>query len=295
MEIKLVDLTKDYGQFRALDHISLDIPGGMFGLLGPNGAGKTTLMRILATLLVPTCGSVEIGGFDVLRQGASIRQRLGYLPQDFDFYPSMKAFELLEYIAILKNVPSSQRKAQVEAVLAEVNLLEQARRKVGTFSGGMRQRLGIAQALLGNPELLIVDEPTAGLDPEERIRFRNLLVGLSKRSTVLLSTHIVADVEFCNGLAVLEQGKVVFIGSPSELANRARHAVWQVNVPMEQWSELERRYTVLATQMTNGMVQARLLASKPPRADAQPLLPRLEDGYVAVIQSHHPHREANYA
>lgn len=286
MEITVENLTKDYGQFRALDHISLHITGGMFGLLGPNGAGKTTLMRILATLLLPTSGRVEIGGFDVLRQGASIRQRLGYLPQEFGFYPSLKAFELLEYIAILKNVPSNQRKVQVETVLAEVNLLEQAQRKVGTFSGGMRQRLGIAQALLGNPELLIVDEPTAGLDPEERIRFRNLLARLSKRSTVLLSTHIVADVEFCNGVAVLEQGKLVFSGSPAELAARARHAVWQVKVPVERWPEVERRYTVLATQVADGMVQARLLASAPPLADAQSLPPRLEDGYVAVIQDH---------
>lgn len=286
MEILLEDLTKEYGRFLALDRISLHIAGGMFGLLGPNGAGKTTMMRILATLLAPTRGKVEIGGFDILRQGASIRQRLGYLPQDFGFYPGLKAFELLEFIAILKNVPPRQRKTQVEAALTEVNLLEQAHRKVGAFSGGMRQRLGIAQALLGNPELLIVDEPTAGLDPEERIRFRNLLTRLSERSTVLISTHIVADVEFCKGLAVLEQGRLVFSGSPDELADRARHGVWQVEVPLEQWPEVEKRYPILATRVGDGKVQARLLAGSPPLADAQPLAPRLEDGYVAVIQNH---------
>lgn len=295
MEIILTEVTKEYGNFQALSNITMHIPGGMFGLLGPNGAGKTTLIRILATLLVPTRGKVEIGGFDALRQGDNIRQRLGYLPQEFGFYPSLKAFELLEYIAILKNVPKSQRKSQVETVLAEVNLLDQAHRKVGTFSGGMRQRLGIAQALLGNPELLIVDEPTAGLDPEERIRFRNLLARLSKKSTVLLSTHIVADVELCDSLVVLERGRLVFSGSPVELAARASHIVWQVKVPVEQWPEVERRYTVLATQIADGTVQARLLASDPPQADAQPLAPRFEDGYMAVIQNHQKQREESHA
>lgn len=295
MEIVLENLTKDYGNFRSLDKVNLKICGGMFGLLGPNGAGKTTMMRILATLLLPTDGKVEIGGFDVLREGASIRKRLGYLPQDFGFYPNLKVFQMLEYIAILKNIPPNQRREQVDNVLEAVNLMGEAHRRVGTLSGGMRQRLGIAQALLGKPDLLIIDEPTGGLDPEERIRFRNLLAQLSKRTTVLLSTHIVADVEFCTGLAVLDRGRLIFVGNPADLAARAHNLVWQVEVPIEHWSEVDRRYTVLATQMVQGKVQARLLTSNPPLADAQPIVPRLEDGYVAVIQNNHTQRGVRHA
>lgn len=285
MEIIISQLTKDYGRFRALDNITLHISGGMFGLLGPNGAGKTTMMRILATLLVPTSGEVNIGGIDVLRKPGSIRKRLGYLPQSFGFYRNFNAFEMLDYIAILKNVPPKQRKGQIYAALEEVNLLKEAHRKVGTYSGGMRQRLGIAQALLGEPDLLIVDEPTAGLDPEERIRFRNLLARLTRRSTVLLSTHIVADVESCTGLAVLDQGRVVFCGSPGELIDQARDMVWKVEVPIEKWSEVEANYPVLSAQVLDGSVRARLLATHPPLARAQPVAPRLEDGYVAVIKT----------
>lgn len=286
MEINVSQLTKDYGRFRALDDITFQIPEGMFGLLGPNGAGKTTLMRILTTLLTPTSGQVQIGRYDLLRDAGEIRQRLGYLPQDFGFYRSLTAWEILDYIATLKNVPTRQRKDQIQTVLAEVNLLADARRKVGAFSGGMRQRLGIAQALLGQPELIVVDEPTAGLDPEERIRFRNLLARLAERRTVLLSTHIVADIEAsCSSLAVLHQGRLIFNGSPQELMEQARGRVWRAAVPAERWGEYEQRFPVLASRSVNGRMEARLLSEHAPAPDSSPAEPGLEDGYVAVMQS----------
>lgn len=286
MEICINNLTKDYGKFRALDSISLHIPGGMFGLLGPNGAGKTTLLRILTTLLAPTSGQVKIGDFDVMRSPGAVRQLLGYLPQDFGFYRSLTAFEMLDYISSMKNIPVHRRKEQVISALTEVHLLEEARRKVGTFSGGMRQRLGIAQALLGDPKLIIVDEPTAGLDPEERIRFRNLLARLAQDRTVLLSTHIVADIEVsCTGLAVLNRGKLVFSGTTESLISQARGAVWQIDVPADIWPKLEAQHPVLSTRMHNGHMLARLLASQSPLSEAQPMEPDLEDGYMAVIKS----------
>ena len=285
MEISVSQLTKNYGKFLALDNCSLHIPGGMFGLLGPNGAGKTTLLRILTTLLAPTSGQVRVGELDVMQNPGAVRQRLGYLPQDFGFYRTLTAFEMLDYIGAMKNVPARLRKEQVLSALTEVHLLEESRRKVGTFSGGMRQRLGIAQTLLGDPELIVVDEPTAGLDPEERIRFRNLLSRLSQDRTVLLSTHIVADIEAsCAGLAVLNRGKLVFSGTPDVLVNQARGVVWQVDVPVESWPRLEAQHPVLATRMQNGRMQARLLADHPPFSGAQSVEPDLEDGYMAVMK-----------
>ena len=295
MEITISQLTKDYGKFRALDSISLHIPGGMFGLLGPNGAGKTTLLRILTTLLTPTRGQVRIGEFDVVLKPGAVRQRLGYLPQDFGFYRSLTAFEMLDYIGAMKNVPAQQRKEQIQRALAEVHLLEESRQKVGTFSGGMRQRLGIAQALLGDPKLIVVDEPTAGLDPEERIRFRNLLARLAQDRTVLLSTHIVADIEAsCTSLAVLNRGGLIFSGTPEILINKARGVVWQVDVSPQEWIKVEARYPVLATRTQNGRLQARLLASASPFSEAQPVEPDLEDGYMAVMKSTKGQKEIRY-
>ncbi|MEN4099672.1 MAG: ABC transporter ATP-binding protein [Anaerolineaceae bacterium] len=296
MEITISHLTKDYGKFRALDDISVHIPGGMFGLLGPNGAGKTTLMRILTTLLKPTSGQVTIGSYNLLTDPGEIRRRLGYLPQEFGFYRSLTAFEMLEYIAALKNVPVGQHAEQARAALAEVNLLAEARRKVGSFSGGMRQRLGIAQALLGGPDFMVVDEPTAGLDPEERIRFRNLLARLAEQRTVLLSTHIVADIEAsCTGLAVLDRGRLVFYGSPAALREKAEGVVWQVEAPAERWPDLEARYPVLSTRAVNGRIHARLLADQPPLANAQPLEPGVEDGYVMVMRANQAQQETRHA
>jgi ABC-2 type transport system ATP-binding protein len=285
VEIIITQLTKYYSKIRALDDVSLNITGGMYGLLGPNGAGKTTLLRILTTLLAPTSGQARIGEFDVMKNPEKVRQRLGYLPQDFGFYRSLTAFETLDYIAIMKNVPRHKRKEQVLAVLAEVHLVDKALKKVGTFSGGMRQRLGIAQALLGEPELLVVDEPTAGLDPEERLRFRNLLARLAQERTVLLSTHIVADVEAsCSGLAVLDRGRLVFHGSPAELVAKAWGNVWEVDVDEGEWRRIDGRYPVLSSRIVDGRMQVRLLAEDAPLDRAQPVEPTLEDGYMAAMK-----------
>jgi ABC-2 type transport system ATP-binding protein len=285
VEIIITQLTKYYSKIRALDDVSLNITGGMYGLLGPNGAGKTTLLRILTTLLAPTSGQARIGEFDVMKNPEKVRQRLGYLPQDFGFYRSLTAFETLDYIAIMKNVPRHKRKEQVLAVLAEVHLVDKALQKVGTFSGGMRQRLGIAQALLGEPELLVVDEPTAGLDPEERLRFRNLLARLAQERTVLLSTHIVADVEAsCSGLAALDRGRLVFHGSPAELVAKAWGNVWEVDVDEGEWRRIDGRYPVLSSRIVDGRMQVRLLAEDAPLDRAQPVEPTLEDGYMAAMK-----------
>jgi ABC-type multidrug transport system ATPase subunit len=203
---------------------------------------------------------------------------------------------MLDYIGAMKNVPARLRKEQVLKALTEVHLLEESRRKLGTFSGGMRQRLGIAQALLGDPELIVVDEPTAGLDPEERIRFRNLLSRLAQQRTVLLSTHIVGDVEAnCAGLAVLNHGRLVFSGSPAALREQARGSVWQVDAPTERWPALEARYPVLAVQALGGGIQGRLLADHPPMDSARPAEPRLEDGYVHVMKTNAAEQGARHA
>lgn len=286
MDVHILKLTKYYGKFRALCEINLSIPGGMFGLLGPNGAGKTTLMRIITTLIPLSSGQVVVEGVDVMKEPQRVRKSLGYIPQDFGFCKSLRAWEVLDYIGAMKNIPAQKRKSQIEAVLEEVNLTREAARRVGTFSGGMKQRLGIAQALLGDPELIVVDEPTAGLDPEQRIRFRNLLARLSRRRTIILSTHIIGDIEAsCSGLAVLNLGRLAFSGSPQELVEYARDRVWQVNVQAEEWRKLELHYPVLSSRSVNGNIEARLLADHAPVAGSSLTEPSLEDGYIAVMNS----------
>jgi len=286
VDVHILKLTKYYGKFRALCEINLSIPGGMFGLLGPNGAGKTTLMRIITTLIPLSSGQVVVEGVDVMKEPQRVRKSLGYIPQDFGFYKSLRAWEVLDYIGAMKNIPAQKRKSQIEAVLEEVNLTREAARRVGTFSGGMKQRLGIAQALLGDPELIVVDEPTAGLDPEQRIRFRNLLARLSRRRTIILSTHIIGDIEAsCSGLAVLNLGRLAFSGSPQELVEYARDRVWQVNVQAEEWRKLELHYPVLSSRSVNGNIEARLLADHAPVAGSSLTEPSLEDGYIAVMNS----------
>lgn len=289
MEIIISNLTKDYGKIRALDEVSLHIGGGMFGLLGPNGAGKTTLMRIITTLVPPTSGRVMVSGLDVTKDPGAVRRQLGYLPQEFGFYKALNAREMLDYIAVMKNIPPENRRIQVSQVLEAVNLKDAALRKVGGLSGGMKQRLGIAQALLGDPQLLIVDEPTAGLDPEERIRFRNLLARLSRERTVLLSTHIVADIEAsCSGMAVLDRGKLIFIGTPQDLIQQAKGQVWQIELGAEEWEGVEGRYPILSSRSMNGMMQVRLLADHNPLGRGIPIEALVEDGYMAVMKSRRP-------
>lgn len=284
MNVKVEHLTKDYGKFRALDDISLDIGTGMFGLLGPNGAGKTTLMKIITTVLRPTSGHVMAAGQDVMRDPHTVRQNLGYLPQDFGFYKSLNAYELLDYIGTMKNIPRQHRRQQIDNVLEQVNLHRDAKRRVGDYSGGMKQRLGIAQALMGDPVLLVVDEPTAGLDPEERIRFRNLLARISGQRTIILSTHIVADIEAsCNQVAVLNRGRLRFDGTPAELIAHAQDKVWEIEINPAEYEHIEQRYAVISSRATNGRMMLRLIADENPLGRGASLQPGLEDGYVAVM------------
>ncbi|NOK63216.1 MAG: ABC transporter ATP-binding protein [Chloroflexi bacterium AL-W] len=289
MPVSLTNLTKYYGNFCVLDHVSLQIEGGMFGLLGPNGSGKTTLMRLLATILRPSAGQMFIDNIDVLRHPARIRAQLGYLPQDFGFYKRLTAYETLSYIATMKQIARAERHQQIRQVLEQVNLIDVARRRVGGFSGGMCQRLGIAQALLGNPPLLIVDEPTAGLDPEERLRLRNLLVRLATQRTVLLSTHIVADIEAsCTALAVLNQGRLVFTGTLTDLVEQARGRVWQVETTPEQWEQLHADLRIVSSRSSGAKMLLRVLADDLPLAGATSVEPGLEDGYMAVMHGVRP-------
>lgn len=284
MDVQISHLVKDYGKFRALDDVSLNIGGGMFGLLGPNGAGKTTLMRIITTLMPLTSGTVTVGGVDVMRDPGFVRKHLGYIPQDFGFYKSLNAYELLDYVGTMKGLNGNERKKQVGALLEQVNLTKDAKRRIGGYSGGMKQRLGIAQALMGDPTLVVVDEPTAGLDPEERIRFRNLLTRISGQRTILLSTHIVGDIEAsCAAVAVLNRGRLVFKGSPDALVNQAQGKVWQVDIPQRDYDRLESDYRVISSRSVSGGLQVRLVATGAPPAGAIPVEAGLEEGYMAVM------------
>ncbi len=283
--IKVQGLTKTYkGNVQALRGVDLEIGPGMFGLIGPNGAGKTSLMRILAGLLRPTNGRVEIFGHDVTTANGkhAVKTALGYLPQELGLYPDLTAYEFLDYIAILKGITDgSMRRKQVAELLELVRLSDVAHRKLKTYSGGMKRRVGIAQALLGDPKLLIVDEPTAGLDPEERVRLRNLLSDTAARCTVILSTHIVEDISHsCNDLAVIDHGRVLFRGSPRDLITRARGRVWAITTTGER---PDSGLSVVSTlQQLNG-VQYRVLGTPPPHYQAAPLEPSLEDGYIWLM------------
>jgi ABC-2 type transport system ATP-binding protein len=289
MQINVTDLTKTFRRVRALDGVDLTVTAGMFGLLGANGAGKTTLMRILAGLLRPTAGRVRIGGHDVTTgQGRLAVQRvLGYLPQDLGVYPDLTAREFLDYLALLKGIDHRPtRRRRVGELLEVVSLGEAADRRLRGFSGGMRRRVGIAQALLADPKLLIVDEPTAGLDPEERIRFRTLLSHLAGNRTVLLSTHIVEDIaQTCHELAVLARGRLVFRGTVTALAEHARGHVWSLDTTGPAPSD----GTIVSALPHGGGMRYRVVAADPPAGAAEPVEPTLEDGYLALVRlSTHP-------
>jgi ABC-type multidrug transport system ATPase subunit len=286
MNIEINDLSKVYrGGVQALNAIDMTIPGGMFGLLGPNGAGKTTLMRILAGILRPTNGSIHIGEYDIdtERGRTSVKRMLGYLPQDLGMYPDLSAREFLDYVGILKGMDDRKaRRQRVEELLETVSLTNVANRKLKTYSGGMKRRIGIAQALLNDPKLLIVDEPTAGLDPEERIRFRNLLSDLGGDRTVLLSTHIVEDIaQTCRNLAIMKSGKVVFQGTTAELVGETRGKVWIITT---QGIKPEGNFTVVSTLNMGTTIQYRVVGELSPRAGAVPAEPSLEDGYVWLMR-----------
>ena len=286
MQVTINHLNKIYrGGVRALNNATLTIPGGMFGLLGPNGAGKTTLMRILAGILRPTDGELRIGEYDgtTERGRAAIKHMLGYLPQDLGMYPDLSAYEFLDYVGILKGLRLRQaRQQRIEELLEMVALSKVARRKVKTFSGGMKRRLGIAQALLNDPRFLIVDEPTAGLDPEERIRFRNLLSDLGGQRTVLLSTHIVEDIaQTCQNLAMMREGGCIFQGSALDVVNSARGSVWLVST---SGGRPEGNFIIVSTLNLGATVQYRVVGEPGVHLQSVPTEPTLEDGYVWLMR-----------
>lgn len=284
--LEIRNLTKTYDNgVKALNDVNLTIEKGMFGLLGPNGAGKSSLMRTIATLQQADTGSIIFDGIDVSENPDSIRRRLGYLPQDFDVYPRISALDLLDHMAILKGLDKrGERREAVESLLAQTNLWDARKKAVSTFSGGMKQRFGIAQALLGDPDLIIVDEPTAGLDPEERNRFHNLLADIGENKVVILSTHIVDDVEeLCSKLAILAGGKIQLIGEPGSVIDTLRGRVWRKVINKDQLSEHQQNYEVISTHLKSGQTVLHVLSDQPPSEGFESLTPDLEDVYFATL------------
>jgi ABC-2 type transport system ATP-binding protein len=295
MKLSISGLSKTYPNgTRALKGISLDVPPGMFGLLGRNGAGKSTLMRILATLQEPDEGTIRLGELDVIRQKEHVRETLGYLPQSFGFHPRVRAERLLDHFAVLKGlVDAGSRREAVTALLRRTNLWDVRNQRVGTFSGGMRQRLGVAVALLGNPTLIIVDEPTAGLDPEERVRFLNLLGEIGEASAVILSTHIVEDVEeLCSNLAIIDRGEILLAGAPARVIAEVRGRIWRRSVTREELPALERERSVISTKLLAGQMIAHVYAEECPGTGFEAVEPDLKDVYFAVMAGHRGARAA---
>ena len=284
--LELQNVTHVYSNgTRALDDVTLSIPKGMFGLLGPNGAGKSTLMRTVATLQTPTEGSIKFGDIDVLREPEKLRETLGYLPQDFGVYPRVSAYDMLDHMAVLKGVASArERKATVETLLNQTNLWNVRKKAIAGFSGGMRQRFGIAQALIGNPELIIVDEPTAGLDPEERNRFLNLLAEIGENVVVILSTHIVDDVlDLCPRMAVLANGRIQLEGAPVDLIEKSRGTVWAKTIDRDQLDAHRAKYEVISTRLFAGRTIIHILSPSDPSDGFEAVEGGLEDVYFSTL------------
>jgi ABC-2 type transport system ATP-binding protein len=271
----------------ALDNVMLDIPQGMFGLLGPNGAGKSTLMRCIATLQAPTSGSIRFDDIDVLAQPQRLREQLGYLPQDFGVYPRVSAQDLLDHLAVLKGIAGrGERRETVERLLQQVNLWSVRKKAVAGFSGGMRQRFGIAQALIGNPRLIIVDEPTAGLDPEERNRFNNLLVEIGQSVVIILSTHLVDDVtDLCSRMAIMNSGRIVASGQPRELIERQRGRIWSRAVNKADIETLRGQVNVIDARLREGRTVIHVYAATSPGPDYASVEATLEDVYFATLSA----------
>jgi ABC-type multidrug transport system ATPase subunit len=311
MQLTIRGLSKTYPNgTQALKDVSLDIPPGMYGLLGPNGAGKSTLMRILATLQEPDSGSVRLGGpslgagqtpsqgsggtIDVLQQKDEVRKTLGYLPQEFGVYPKVSAEDLLHHFALLKGIASKgDRKDVVEALLRQVNLWDVRKQKLGGYSGGMRQRFGVAVALLGNPKLMIVDEPTAGLDPAERVRFLNLLAELGENSVVLLSTHIVDDVsELCTRMAIIDRGEILLEAEPLRAVDDLRGRIWRRVISKQELAALEQEHAVISTKLLAGRTLVRVYSDSSPGGEFEAAEPDLEDVYFSTMSGRIGRRSA---
>lgn len=283
MEIVIDNLSKRYGKKEAIKNLSLKIPSGMYGLLGRNGAGKTSLTQILAALSVPTNGDIWLNGVSI-KETAKIREMVGYLPQDFSMYRSMTVLGAMDYLGLLSDIPKEIRKERIDELLEKVNLKDNAKTKIKALSGGMKRRLGIAQALLHNPQILIVDEPTTGLDPEERIRFRNLLSDFADDRIVLLSTHIASDIEsICDGVAVLNDGKLIFHGSTEELIRQADGKVYLITASKELDRHIKEKYVCLNMSNTRTGIQYRILSDTPPKEKGKIQSPTLEDGYMYLL------------
>ncbi|MGB0521915.1 MAG: ABC transporter ATP-binding protein [Flammeovirgaceae bacterium] len=285
--LSIQQLSKTYPNgVQALNNISLQLSNGMFGLLGPNGAGKSTLMRTIAALQEPSNGSIYFNETNITENPQAIRSCLGYLPQEFGVYPKISAFQLLDHLAVLKGVlAKKERKAQIEVLLHQTNLYDVRKKAVSTFSGGMRQRFGIAQALLGKPKLMIVDEPTAGLDPEERNRFHNLLSELGEQMIVLLSTHIVEDVrDLCTNMAIMNKGQLCLQGEPSQLIKQLAGKVWKKTILKSELAHYQSNYEVISSKLFTGKTQIRVLADYQPEGGFEPSDATLEDVYFTALK-----------
>lgn len=289
MDIKITGLSKVYPNgHAAVKDVNLEIESGMFGLLGPNGAGKSSFMRILVTVQKATCGTIIMDGMDINEHRHEIRKLIGYLPQDFTFFSKLKTWEFLDYAAKLSNtLKKKDRLIKVDKLLDQVGLLDVRERMANKLSGGMKRRLGIAQALIGEPKLLVIDEPTTGLDPEERIRFRNILSDLSQKDvTIILSTHIVGDISStCHNMAMLNKGEVAFKGSPEGMIDQVRGHVWQVNVDNEDFNALKAKYSVVSTIPVAGKWEVQLIANDQPHPNARNANPNLEHAYVYFMEN----------
>ncbi|HRI61156.1 MAG TPA: ABC transporter ATP-binding protein [Saprospiraceae bacterium] len=285
MQLTIRNLNKTYPNgVRALHDVSLDIPTGMYGLLGPNGAGKSTLMRTIATLQDADSGAATLGDIDVLKDKDAVRRTLGYLPQEFGVYPRISASEMLDHLAVLKGIPGNRRKEVVNALLQRVNLWEHRKKAVSSYSGGMRQRFGIAQALLGDPKLIIVDEPTAGLDPGERNRFYNLLSEIGENVIVILSTHIVEDVkELCSNMAIINLGKVLYAGAPDAALHALEGKVWEKAINKSEIEDYQQRYQVISSKLVGGRPIIHVLSDSNPGDGFEATEADLEDVFFAKI------------
>jgi ABC-type multidrug transport system ATPase subunit len=286
MRLEIEGLSKSYKDKKALESVNLFVSNGIYGLLGPNGAGKTTLMRILAGLITPDEGRVVFDGEDVLKNIDNFRYKIGYLPQEFGCYRSISVKECLDTIGVLKGIDASERKKQIEKILCEVNLSDEYKKKVGALSGGMRRRLGIAQAMLGNPSFIMVDEPTAGLDPEERIRFRGFIRKFATNRAILLSTHIIEDIKNnCDGLALINNGKIKQFNNFEELENMAKGKVWKMVVDSDDFHKIDGKYKILSTNTNANGLEIRIYSEVKPLEDAVAVEPTVEEGYLTWINA----------